>query len=119
QWLAPMTFSDVIALTSHYTVARLLERDEFARRFAEHRPIAVHEFLYAFCQAYDSVHLRADIEMGGTDQTFNILMGRELQREYGQEPQAALFMPILVGLDGVQKMSKSLHNYIRSEEHTS
>lgn len=116
EWLGAMSFYDVVSVTSHYTVARLLERDDFANRFANHRPIAVHEFLYAFCQAYDSVHLRADVEMGGTDQKFNILMGRDLQREYGQEPQVALFMPILVGLDGVQKMSKSLGNYIGVSE---
>jgi tyrosyl-tRNA synthetase len=116
QWLGAMTFYDVVRLTAHSTVARMLERDEFARRFAEHRPIACHEFLYSFCQAYDSVHLRADVEMGGTDQKFNILMGRDLQREYGQEPQVALFMPLLVGLDGVQKMSKSLGNYIGISE---
>jgi tyrosyl-tRNA synthetase len=116
QWLGAMNFFDVVDLTSRYTVARLLERDEFAKRFAEHRPIAVHEFLYPFCQAYDSVHLHADVEMGGTDQKFNILMGRELQREYGQEPQVALFTPLLVGLDGVQKMSKSLGNYIGISE---
>jgi tyrosyl-tRNA synthetase len=116
QWLGPMTFWDVVRLTSHSTVARMLERDEFAKRFAEHRPIACHEFLYSFCQAYDSVHLQADVEMGGTDQKFNILMGRDLQREYGQEPQVALFTPLLVGLDGVQKMSKSLGNYIGISE---
>jgi len=116
EWLGAMSFYDVVDVTSRYTVARLLERDDFANRFASHRPIAVHEFLYAFCQAYDSVHLRADVEMGGTDQKFNILMGRDLQREYGQEPQVALFMPILVGLDGVQKMSKSLGNYIGVSE---
>jgi tyrosyl-tRNA synthetase len=116
QWLGPMTFADVVELTSHGTVARILERDDFQKRYAEHRPIAVHEFLYVFCQAFDSVHLRADVEMGGTDQKFNILMGRELQREYGQEPQIALFTPILVGLDGVQKMSKSLGNYVGISE---
>ncbi|MBI3911886.1 MAG: tyrosine--tRNA ligase [Armatimonadetes bacterium] len=116
QWLGPMTFYDVIHLTSKYTVARLLERDDFAKRMAEGRPIAVHEFLYAFCQAYDSVHLQADVELGGTDQRFNILMARDIQREYGQEPQVAVFMPLLVGLDGVQKMSKSLGNTIGLRE---
>lgn len=116
QWLGQMTFREVVQLTSRGTVARLLERDDFAKRFAEDRPIACHELLYPFCQAYDSVHLEADVEMGGTDQRFNILMGRDLQREYGQEPQVALFMPILVGLDGVQKMSKSLGNYIGISE---
>jgi tyrosyl-tRNA synthetase len=116
QWLAPMTFADVIGLTSRGTVARLLERDDFSKRFAEGRPIACHELMYPFCQAYDSVHLRADVEMGGTDQRFNILMGRDLQREYGQEPQVAIFTPLLVGLDGAQKMSKSLGNYVGISE---
>jgi tyrosyl-tRNA synthetase len=116
EWLGAMSFYDVVQLTSRGTVARLLERDEFAKRFAEARPIACHELLYPFCQAYDSVQLEADVEMGGTDQRFNILMGRDLQREYGQEPQVALFMPLLVGLDGVQKMSKSLGNYIGISE---
>jgi tyrosyl-tRNA synthetase len=116
EWLGPMTFADVVRLTSRGTVARLLERDDFAKRFADQRPIACHELLYPFCQAYDSVHLRSDIEMGGTDQRFNILMGRDLQREYGQEPQVAIFMPLLVGLDGVQKMSKSLGNYVGVSE---
>jgi tyrosyl-tRNA synthetase len=116
QWLASMTFSDVIRLTSRGTVARLLERDDFAKRYAEQRPIACHELLYPFCQAYDSVHLQSDIEMGGTDQRFNILMGRDLQREWGQDPQVAIFTPLLVGLDGVQKMSKSLGNYIGVSE---
>lgn len=111
-WLAPMGFADVVKLTSKYTVARLLERDDFAQRFAQHRPILVHEFLYAFCQSYDSVHLKADVELGGTDQLFNILMARDVQREHGIEPQVAVIMPILVGLDGRQKMSKSLGNYI-------
>jgi tyrosyl-tRNA synthetase len=116
QWLGAMGFAEVVQLTSHATVAQIMERDDFARRFSEHRPIAVHEFLYVFCQAYDSVHLRADVEMGGTDQKFNILMGRHLQREYGQEPQVSLLTPLLVGLDGVQKMSKSLGNYVGISE---
>jgi tyrosyl-tRNA synthetase len=116
QWLGTMSFADVVKLTSHATVAQILERDDFARRYAEHRPIAVHEFMYAFCQAYDSVHLKADVEMGGTDQKFNILMGRHLQREYGQEAQVALLTPLLVGMDGVQKMSKSLGNYVGISE---
>jgi tyrosyl-tRNA synthetase len=116
QWLGTLTTYEVVRLTSTSTVARLLERDDFSRRFQEGHPIAVHELLYAFCQAYDSVHLRADVEMGGTDQRFNILMGRDVQRAYGQEPQVALIMPILVGLDGVQKMSKSLGNYIGISE---
>jgi tyrosyl-tRNA synthetase len=116
EWLGRMSFYEVVQLTSRGTVARLLERDDFAKRFAEDRPIACHELLYPFCQAYDSVQLEADVEMGGTDQRFNILMGRDLQREYGQEPQVAVFMPLLVGLDGVQKMSKSLGNYIGISE---
>jgi tyrosyl-tRNA synthetase len=116
QWLAPMSFADVVQLTSHATVAQILEREDFSRRYEEHRSIAIHEFLYVFCQAYDSVHLKADVEIGGTDQKFNILMGRHLQREYGQEPQVALFTPLLVGLDGVQKMSKSLGNYVGISE---
>lgn len=111
-WLGAMRFDDVVRLMSRFTVARLLERDDFAKRFAEGRPIAVHEFSYAFAQAYDSVHLRADVELGGSDQRFNILMGRDIQAAYGVEPQAALLMPLLVGLDGVQKMSKSLGNYV-------
>jgi tyrosyl-tRNA synthetase len=116
EWLAPLNFADVVRLTATTTVARLLERDDFERRYREGHPIAVHEFMYAFCQAYDSVHLRADVEMGGTDQRFNILMGRDVQREYGIEPQVALFMPLLVGLDGAQKMSKSLGNYVGINE---
>jgi len=111
-WLGAMHFSDVIRLTSCYTVARLLERDEFDKRFREGRPISVHEFLYPLSQAYDSVHLKADVELGGTDQRFNILLGRDIQASYGQESQVAVLMPILVGLDGVQKMSKSLGNYV-------
>lgn len=111
-WLGPMTFAQVVELTSRYTVARLLERDDFEKRFGEGRPIAAHEFLYAFSQSYDSVHLRSDVELGGTDQRFNILMARDIQQSYGLEAQVGLFMPILVGLDGVQKMSKSLDNYV-------
>lgn len=111
-WLGKMTFADVVDLTSRYTVARLLERDDFEKRFAEGRPIAAHEFLYAFSQAYDSVHLKSDVELGGTDQRFNILMARDIQHSYGLETQVGIFMPILVGLDGVQKMSKSLDNYV-------
>jgi tyrosyl-tRNA synthetase len=116
QWLGAMTFAEVIHLTSHATVAQILERDDFAKRYAEHRSIAIHEFLYSFCQAYDSVYLKADVEMGGTDQKFNILLGRHLQREYAQEPQVTLLMPLLVGLDGVQKMSKSLGNTVGISE---
>jgi tyrosyl-tRNA synthetase len=112
QWLAPLTFAEVIALAARYTVARMLERDDFARRFREGSPIGIHEFLYPLMQGYDSVALAADVELGGTDQRFNLLVGRVLQREYGQEPQVAITMPILEGLDGVQKMSKSLGNYV-------
>lgn len=116
QWLAPLTFSDVIQLAAKYTVARMLERDDFAQRFKEGLPIGVHEFFYPLMQGYDSVALRGDVEIGGTDQKFNLLVGRTLQKEYGQEPQVALMMPILPGLDGVQKMSKSLGNYIGINE---
>lgn len=115
-WLGPMRFADVVDLQSRYTVARLLERDDFAKRFQEGKPIAAHEFAYAFAQAYDSVHLKADVELGGTDQRFNILMGRDIQASYGLESQVAVLMPILVGLDGVQKMSKSLGNYVGVSE---
>lgn len=115
-WLAPLTFEDVIKLSGKYTVARMLERDDFAKRFAEQRPIFVHEFFYPLMQGYDSVALHADVELGGTDQKFNLLVGRELQRGYGQEPQIALMMPLLVGTDGVNKMSKSLGNYIGINE---
>jgi|YNPNPStandDraft_1061719.scaffolds.fasta_scaffold06967_4 tyrosyl-tRNA synthetase len=116
EWLWPMNFYDVVHLAAKATVARVLERDDFQKRLREGRPLGVHEILYPLCQAYDSVVLRADVEMGGTDQRFNILMGRDLQREYGQPPQVALFMPILPGLDGVQKMSKSLGNYVGISE---
>lgn len=111
-WLAPMTFADVIRLAAKYTVARMLERDDFAKRFREGKPIGIHEFLYPLCQGYDSVAIQADIEMGGMDQKFNNLVGRELQREFGQEPQVTLMMPLLLGLDGVEKMSQSLGNYV-------
>lgn len=111
-WLAPLTFEKVIELASKYTVARMLERDDFARRYREGLPIGIHEFLYPLMQAYDSVVLQADVELGGTDQKFNLMVGRDLQREFGQEPQVAVMVPILEGLDGVQKMSKSLGNYI-------
>lgn len=116
EWLSKLTFADVIALASKYTVARMLERDDFAKRFAEERPITVLEFLYPLAQAYDSVAIRADVELGGQDQRFNLLAGREIQREYGQEPQVAVLVPILVGTDGVQKMSKSFDNYIAVQE---
>lgn len=111
-WLGKMTFGDVVRETSRVTVARILERDDFQKRMTEERPIGLHELLYPIAQALDSVEVRADIEMGGTDQRFNILMGRDLQQAHGQEAQVGLFMPILPGVDGVQKMSKSLGNYI-------
>jgi len=112
EWLAKLDFAGVIQLSSSYTVARMLEREDFARRYREQQPISIHEFFYPLMQGYDSVALRADVEFGATEQKFNLLMGRHLQREYGQEPQVCIMMPILVGLDGVQKMSKSLGNYI-------
>lgn len=111
-WMNEMSAVDMVRLTAKYTVARMLERDDFQKRYKEGRAIAVHEFLYPLTQAYDSVALQADVELGGTDQKFNLLVGRDIQREYGQSPQAVLTMPILEGLDGVQKMSKSLGNYI-------
>lgn len=111
-WLGKMTFGDVVRETSRVTVARILERDDFQKRLAEERPIGLHELLYPIAQALDSVEIRSDVEMGGTDQRFNILMGRDLQEAHGQEAQVGLFMPLLPGLDGVQKMSKSLGNYI-------
>jgi tyrosyl-tRNA synthetase len=112
QWLEPMTARDIVNLTSKYTVARMLEREDFAKRFKEGIPIYIHEFLYPLFQAYDSVVIEADVEVGGTDQLFNLLIGRDIQREYGQEPQVAITMPLLVGLDGVRKMSKSYGNYV-------
>jgi len=112
EWLGKLAFADVIKITSKITVARVLERDDFATRLAEQRPISMHELLYPVCQAYDSVELQSDVEVGGTEQKFNILMGRDLQGQYGQSEQVGLFMPILPGLDGVQKMSKSLGNYV-------
>ncbi len=112
KWLGEMSFADVLGLTSKYTVARILERDDFANRYRDGRPIHMHETLYPLMQGYDSVALRADVELGGTDQKFNNLVGRELQREYGQEPQVVFLMPILVGLDGKEKMSKSKGNYV-------
>lgn len=115
-WLSPMSFVDVVRLGSRFTVARMLERDDFKNRYSKGLPISVHEFLYPLAQAYDSVAIEADVEMGGTDQTFNLLVGRTIQKEYGQESQVALTMPILVGLDGVDKMSKSLGNYIGVKE---
>jgi tyrosyl-tRNA synthetase len=116
QWLALLTFTEVIELAAKYTVARMLERDDFARRFKEGLPVGIHEFFYPLMQGYDSVILKSDVEVGGTDQKFNLLMGRVLQKEYGLEPQVALMMPILEGLDGTRKMSKSLGNYIGIDE---
>lgn len=111
-WMSSMSSEDFVRLASRYTVARMLERDDFSSRMKNNQPISIHEMLYPLVQGYDSVALRADVELGGTDQKFNLLVGRELQKEYGQEPQIVLTMPILEGLDGVQKMSKSLGNYI-------
>jgi len=116
EWLDQMTFSDVIKLTARTTVARVLERDDFVQRLESNTSVGVHEILYPICQGYDSVVLKADIEMGGTDQKFNNLMGRDLQRADGQEPQVVLLMPLLVGLDGTEKMSKSLGNYVGIHE---
>jgi tyrosyl-tRNA synthetase len=116
EWLSRLNFQQVIELAAKTTVARMLERDDFSKRFKENLPISVHELFYPLMQAYDSVVLKADVELGGTDQKFNLLMGRIVQREYEQEPQVALMMPILEGLDGVQKMSKSLGNYIGINE---
>ena len=111
-WFDRMTPADFIHLAAKHTVARMLERDDFGKRYASGQPIAIHEFLYPLVQGYDSVAMRADVELGGTDQKFNLLVGRELQKHYGQSPQIVLTMPILEGLDGVQKMSKSLGNYV-------
>ncbi len=112
EWLEPLTMEEVLGLTSKYTVARMLERDDFAKRYEAGKPISVMEFLYPLMQAYDSVAVEADVELGGTDQLFNLLVGREIQRDYGQEPQVAFTMPLLEGIDGVQKMSQSLGNYV-------
>lgn len=111
-WMEALGASGLIRLAAQHTVARMLERDDFSKRYAAQQPIAIHEFLYPLCQGYDSVALKADIELGGTDQRFNLLVGRELQKHYGQAPQCVLTMPLLEGLDGVNKMSKSLGNYI-------
>lgn len=111
-WMNKMDSADLIQLAAKHTVARMLERDDFSKRYSSGQPIAIHEFLYPLIQGYDSVAMKADVELGGTDQKFNLLVGRELQKHYGQEPQVVLTMPILEGLDGVQKMSKSLGNYI-------
>jgi tyrosyl-tRNA synthetase len=112
EWLRPLGFYDIVRLTSHYTVARILERDDFAKRYKERTPILVHELLYPLAQAYDSVKLQCDVELGGTDQKFNLLVGREIQKDFGQPPQIVATTPLLRGLDGVNKMSKSLNNYI-------
>ena len=116
KWFGKFTLTDVIKLTSKFTVAQMLERDDFAKRYDEKRPIAITEFLYPLLQAYDSIMIKSDVEFGGTDQMFNCLVGRELQQMEGQRPQQVLLMPLLVGTDGVQKMSKSLDNYIAVEE---
>ena len=112
EWLSKMNFEDVVRLASKYTVARIMERDDFKNRFENNLPLSMHELLYPLMQGYDSVELKADIEIGGTDQTFNLLVGRELQKDYGQESQVVMTFPLLVGLDGKEKMSKSLDNYI-------
>ena len=112
EWLSKMNFEDVIKLASKYTVARMIERDDFEKRFKANKPISIHEFLYPLAQAMDSVAIKSDVELGGTDQKFNLLVGRDIQREYGVEPQCILTMPLIVGTDGVEKMSKSYDNYI-------
>ncbi|WED43322.1 tyrosine--tRNA ligase [Legionella cardiaca] len=116
QWLGNMSAADLIRLAATHTVARMLERDDFNKRYTSEQPIAIHEFLYPLVQGYDSVVLKADVELGGTDQKFNLLMGRELQKHYGQEPQVIMMTPLIEGLDGVKKMSKSLNNYIGISE---
>ncbi len=116
EWLGKMTFEDVIKLASKYTVARMIERDDFTKRFKAGEPISVHEFLYPLAQAMDSVAIESDVELGGTDQKFNLLVGRDIQREFGIEPQIILTMPLIVGTDGVEKMSKSYNNYIGISE---
>ena len=116
EWLSKMSFPDVLSLAGKYTLARIMERDDFAKRFVENQPIGLHELFYPLMQGYDSVALQADIEVGGTDQTFNLLVGRELQKDYGQEQQDVITFPLLAGLDGVEKMSKSLDNYIGISE---
>jgi tyrosyl-tRNA synthetase len=116
EWLGEMKFEDVIRLTAHVTVAQILARDDFSKRYAENRPISLVEFLYPLVQAYDSVMVKADLELGGTDQLFNLLLGRELQKIMGQEPQCVMTLPLIEGLDGVNKMSKSLNNYVGVNE---
>ncbi|MCD8569206.1 MAG: tyrosine--tRNA ligase [Geovibrio sp.] len=118
-WMEAMSAVGMIRLASSYTVARMLERDDFSKRYKENRPISIHEFLYPLVQGYDSVALRSDVELGGTDQKFNLLVGRELQKDHGQRPQNAITVPILEGLDGVNKMSKSLNNYVGISEQPS
>ncbi|MEN3001088.1 MAG: tyrosine--tRNA ligase [Armatimonadota bacterium] len=115
-WLGKMSFAEVIQLASKYTVARILEREDFATRLATNQPLGIHEILYPLCQGYDSVAIRADVELGGSDQRFNNLVGRDLQREFGQQPQVVFLMPLLIGLDGKEKMSQSLGNYIGISE---
>ncbi len=116
RWMSPMKAEELIAITAHYRVARMLERDDFRKRYQEQKPISVHEFMYPLIQGYDSVALKSDVELGGTDQKFNLLVGRDLQRDYGQEAQVVLTMPLLEGTDGVKKMSKSVGNYIALED---
>jgi tyrosyl-tRNA synthetase len=112
RWLSALSSADMVRLSAHYTVARMLERDDFSKRYKAGVPISIHEFLYPLAQGYDSVAMRADVELGGTDQKFNLLVGRTLQEAYGQEPQVVMTMPLLEGTDGVKKMSKSMDNYI-------
>ncbi|MDF0651940.1 MAG: tyrosine--tRNA ligase [Nitrospira sp.] len=116
RWMKEMSAEGLIQLAAHYRVARMMERDDFHKRYEEQKPISVHEFLYPLVQGYDSVVLKADVELGGTDQKFNLLVGRELQRDYGQEPQVVITMPLLEGTDGIKKMSKSVGNYIALED---
>ncbi len=116
RWMSAMTADGLIELSAHYNVARMLEREDFHKRYAEQKPISIHEFMYPLIQGYDSVALKADVELGGTDQKFNLLMGRDLQRDYGQEAQVVITMPLLEGTDGVRKMSKSIGNYIALED---
>jgi len=116
RWMNRMTAEQLIHLSAHYSMARMLERDDFQKRYRDQKPISIHEFLYPLIQGYDSVALEADVELGGTDQKFNLLVGRELQRAYGQSPQVVLTMPLLEGTDGVRKMSKSFGNYIALED---
>ena len=116
EWMGPMTAEKVVEIAAHYRVARMMERDDFQKRFQEQKPISVHEFLYPLVQGYDSVAMEADVELGGTDQKFNLLVGRDLQRDYGQPPQVVITMPLLEGTDGVRKMSKSFGNYIALED---